>query len=71
MGLKFVRMTLGPLPNNVYLLGDQESSDAVVIDPGFESQVVLQKAVDLGWQLRQVWLTHAPVSYTHLTLPTN
>ena len=59
MGLKIVRMTLGPLPNNVYLLGDQENGDAVVIDPGFESQVVLQKAVDLGWQLRQVWLTHA------------
>lgn len=59
MKLKSIRMTLGPLPNNVYLLGDQESGDAVVIDPGFESQVVLQKAVDLGWQLRQVWLTHA------------
>jgi len=59
MGLKIIRMTLGPLPNNVYLLGDVENGDAVVIDPGFESQMVLQKAADLGWQLRQVWLTHA------------
>lgn len=59
MNLKFYRMTLGPLPNNVYLLGDQDSGDAVVIDPGFESQVVLRKAQDLGWQLNQIWLTHA------------
>ena len=59
MGLKFVRLTLGPLSNNVYLLGDTACGDAVVIDPGFESRIVLQKAADLGWQLRQVWLTHA------------
>jgi glyoxylase-like metal-dependent hydrolase (beta-lactamase superfamily II) len=59
MNLKFYRMTLGPLPNNVYLLGDQDTGDAVVIDPGFESQVVLRKAQDLGWQLNQIWLTHA------------
>lgn len=59
MNLKAIRLTLGPLPNNVYLLGDQESGDAVVIDPGFESQVVVRKATDLGWRLHQIWLTHA------------
>jgi glyoxylase-like metal-dependent hydrolase (beta-lactamase superfamily II) len=58
MRLKFIRLTLGPLPNNVYLLGDDETGDAVVIDPSFESRVVLAKAEKLGWTLRQVWLTH-------------
>ena len=33
MNLEFIRLTLGPLPNNVYLLGDVETGDAVVIDP--------------------------------------
>jgi len=59
MGLKYVRITLGPLPNNVYLLCDTDCGDAVVIDPGFDSQMVLQKASDLGCRLRQIWLTHA------------
>lgn len=58
MAIKFVRLTLGPLPNNVYLLGDEDSGDAVVIDPSFDSQLVLARLESLGWTLRQVWLTH-------------
>ncbi len=59
MKLEAVRMTLGPLPNNVYLLGDHDSGDAVVIDPSFDSRFVLTRAEDLGWRLRGIWLTHA------------
>ncbi len=59
MNLEIVRMTLGPLPNNVYLLGDQDTGDAVVIDPSFDSHLVLARAEVLGWTLRQTWLTHA------------
>lgn len=58
MTLEIIRLTLGPLPNNVYLLGDQISGDAVVIDPSFDSQAVLAQAEALGWTLRSVWLTH-------------
>ncbi len=58
MKLEFICLTLGPLPNNVYLLGDNDSGDAVVIDPSFESQNVLTHAEKIGWTLRQVWLTH-------------
>jgi len=58
MKLEFIRLTLGPLPNNVYLLGDKVRGDAVVIDPSFDSQVVLAHAEKMGWTLRQVWLTH-------------
>ena len=59
MNLEIIRLTLGPLPNNVYLLGDALSGTAVVIDPSFDSDVVLDKATALGWSLRGVWLTHA------------
>ena len=58
MKLSFVGLTLGPLQNNVYLLGDVHSGDAVVIDPSFESNAVLARAESMGWSLRQVWLTH-------------
>jgi hydroxyacylglutathione hydrolase len=59
LNLEIVHLTLGPLPNNVYLLGDQDTGDAVVIDPSFDSEMVLSRAEGLGWTLRQVWLTHA------------
>jgi hydroxyacylglutathione hydrolase len=58
MTLEIIRLTLGPLPNNVYLLGDMASGDAVVIDPSFEVQAVLDRAEKKGWTLRGVWLTH-------------
>lgn len=59
MNLEVVRMSLGPLPNNVYLLGDRESGDAVVIDPSFDSSFVLARVADSRWTLRKIWLTHA------------
>ncbi|MFU8826477.1 MAG: MBL fold metallo-hydrolase [Brevefilum sp.] len=58
MRLEIIRLTLGPLPNNVYLLGDHASGDAVVIDPSFEGQAVLDRAAALGWTPRAIWLTH-------------
>ncbi len=58
MKLEFVRLTLGPLPNNVYLLGDSETGDSVVIDPSYDSRFVLTRAEEHGWSLRAVWLTH-------------
>jgi hydroxyacylglutathione hydrolase len=59
MTLEIIRLTLGPLPNNVYLLGDTASGDAVVIDPSYEGQAVLDRAEERGWTLRGIWLTHA------------
>ncbi len=59
MRLSFVRLVLGPLQNNVYLLGDEGAGDAVIIDPSFEVDEALAEAVRQGWTLRQVWLTHA------------
>jgi len=59
MKLQIETLTLGPLGNNVYILGDAESGDAVVLDPSYQSEVVLTRATELGWTLRQVWLTHA------------
>ncbi len=59
MNLEFVQFTAGPLSNNVYLLGDHDDGTAVVIDPSFDSDDVLVRAESLGWQITQVWLTHA------------
>ncbi len=59
MMLETISLTLGPLPNNVYLLGDNATGDAVVIDPSFESQSVVDRAQEQGWTLRGIWLTHA------------
>ena len=59
MKLDIEKMTLGPMGNNVYILCDKHSGDAVVIDPSFNGQAVLALAKENSWTLRQIWLTHA------------
>jgi len=59
MTLEIIRLTLGPLDNNVYLLGEVETGKAVVIDPSLESQAVLDQTNTKGWEITAIWLTHA------------
>lgn len=59
MSLNCVNFVLGPLENNTYLVVDSDSGEAVVIDPSFDCQAVLDEVRQQGWKLTQVWLTHA------------
>ena len=58
MKLEIVRMVLGPLQNNVYLLADQETAEAVIIDPSFEPKRQQDEIQRRGLNLTQIWLTH-------------
>lgn len=51
----FVR---GPLVNNVYLLWDEQSKDAAIIDPGIQSDDLLKNIQDQQLQLRYILNTH-------------
>ena len=53
------RLTVGPLMENCYLLADEASCEAVLIDPGDEAPRLLAALDDAGLTLREVWLTHA------------
>jgi hydroxyacylglutathione hydrolase len=59
MALEIVSLQLGPMENNTYLIADSETKQAAVIDPSFESEAVIQAAESRGWQIVEVWLTHA------------
>jgi len=52
------QMELGPMQNFVYLIGDPETRECVVVDPAWEiDEIVDQVAVD-GMRLRGVLVTH-------------
>lgn len=57
MAPEIVRLVLGPMENNTYLLSD--SGQAVVVDPSFDSETVLEVVGKRGWELTAIWLTHA------------
>ena len=59
MELEIVQLALGMTMTNAYLAAEAASKQAVVIDPGFEGQRILEEAEKRGWKIEAIWLTHA------------
>ncbi len=59
MSLEILPFVIGPYQNNTYLIADNKSNSAVVIDPSFGSEVVLDRAHENNWKIQEIWLTHA------------
>ncbi len=53
------QITVGPLQENCWLLADEHTRDAVLIDPGDEAERLLTAVHDAGFALTAIWLTHA------------
>jgi len=59
----FVKMfTVGMLDTNCFLVGDKDSGEAVVIDPGFdresEAQAIFEEIDHIGFRIKYVINTH-------------
>lgn len=61
--MKILSRTVGPMRENTYLVVDEETGDAVLVDPGAESEVVLEMLERSGAHLSAVWLTHAHLDH--------
>lgn len=51
------RFILGPLQTNAYLLANESTREAIVIDPGLDPTLLLKALTD--WQVKAILLTHA------------
>ena len=54
----FQQLALGPMQNFVYLIGDPESREVAVVDPGWEVPRILQAAEQDGFKLVAAFVTH-------------
>jgi hydroxyacylglutathione hydrolase len=57
--MKIETLTVGPLEENCYLLIDESTNRAALIDPGDEPARILAALRSSGATLESVWLTHA------------
>ena len=62
----FEQLRLGGDRNFGYLLGDREAGEGLLVDPSYDPGAAIARAEAQGLRV-----TAIPVSYTHLTLPTN
>ncbi|MBI3319597.1 MAG: MBL fold metallo-hydrolase [Candidatus Omnitrophica bacterium] len=57
--LYFKVLELGPMQNFIYLIGDPQTREAAVVDPGWEVPQILKTVEQDGYQLTRVFVTHA------------
>lgn len=61
--MKVLSITVGAFQENTYLVIDETTEHAVVIDPGAEPDRVVSWIRDAGVTLDAVWLTHAHLDH--------
>ncbi len=59
MSIKINYVTLGLAATNAYLVGDEETHEAILIDPVDQADVLLKMAEDAGWTIKLILATHA------------
>lgn len=57
--LSIVPLTLGPVMTNTYLIADNNTGEAVVIDPADDGALIHAEIEKRDWHLVSIWLTHA------------
>ncbi len=52
-------LTLGPVQTNTYIVADERTRTAAVIDPAWEGERIVEAARQRNWRIAHIWLTHA------------
>jgi len=62
-------LILGPIENNTIIVADDTTGEAVVVDPSFELEPILDLLEENEYRLRAILLTHAHFDHCVNTLP--
>lgn len=60
-------LVVGPIEANCYIVGDESSLEGLVIDPGADSQKIIDKINQLGLRIKYIILTHGHFDHTAAT----
>ena len=60
---RIVALANGAFAENTYLVADAERGEAVIVDPGEETELFLARLRHERWTLQAIWLTHAHLDH--------
>ncbi len=61
----FEQIPVGNMQNFSYLVGDEESKEAAVIDPGWEIEKILKAAKKHNLEVKHILITHSHYDHVH------
>ncbi len=56
--MKIHSITVGPVQTNVYLVGDEKTKEAVIIDPADSPEEIMKMIAESGFTVTKILLTH-------------
>ncbi|MBI5711928.1 MAG: MBL fold metallo-hydrolase, partial [Chloroflexi bacterium] len=59
MKLEIACLSLGPVGTNCYIVVDAVTREAIVVDPGWDAHLIVDRAEAMKAKVRAVWLTHS------------
>ncbi len=57
--MKIINLQVGPVHTNCYIVYDENSKEAIVVDPGEKAPVILQNIQENNLKLKYILLTHS------------
>ena len=63
------KIVVGPLMENAYVVGDEKSQQAVIIDPGDEAERIAERIEKLGLTVEKLICTHGHVDHVGAVEP--
>ncbi len=61
--MKITALTVGAFQENCYLVRDDETRKAVLVDPGAEPERIVEMVKQSGATLEAIWLTHGHIDH--------
>ena len=60
---------MGPMENFVYLIGDKETKQAAIVDPGWDADAIIKMAEDEGYKITDILVSHFHFDHTNALDP--
>lgn len=57
------QLTVGPIQENCYIVGDEQTREGFIVDPGYEASRILEVVKQLGLTITKIINTHAHVDH--------
>ena len=61
---RVIKYTEGPYRTNIYLVYDEETKDAFIVDPGYEFELIYKHISEFGLNPKYIILTHGHGDHT-------